>query len=348
VLAAEKNAIAIEQWVLKEADREALEDEKAQEQARKGITRQKEKKKRKTSKPKPPTEVFETACFRFIQGAAMDEFMTTLPSDFGEDRLFCILIAQALFRLVRHWMADAINTVPKDIMPQILPSREANNKGQVVVSVDTDSEVHRFVASAVRVYRMPAAKRLKILKRAAKERKTALRAPRASHTRNIRTMEGATNLLNMMGILRKDIPERHDKSYDSRVLEAMNRGGHLYVSPPFLKWAKLLMTKVRASVTVGVIRSLGNNTQVKGYEHLLRKENGLEQELKKVVAGKNIDEAAIFWVFERIVDYAFHARTAVEWRKYQAEMTDRTSGKEKKMSVREKLKGGATVKQEAE
>jgi hypothetical protein len=47
-------------------------------------------------------------------------------------------------------------------------------------------------------------------------------------------MKGATGLLNMMGMLRKDIPETHDKSYDSPVLEALNRGGYLYVPPPFL------------------------------------------------------------------------------------------------------------------
>eukprot|EP00544_Gedaniella_sp_CCMP2646_P009267 CAMPEP_0202500002 /NCGR_PEP_ID=MMETSP1361-20130828/31604_1 /ASSEMBLY_ACC=CAM_ASM_000849 /TAXON_ID=210615 /ORGANISM="Staurosira complex sp., Strain CCMP2646" /LENGTH=40 /DNA_ID= /DNA_START= /DNA_END= /DNA_ORIENTATION= len=37
------------------------------------------------------------------------------------------------------------------------------------------------------------------------------------------------------------------------------------------------------------------------------------------------------WVFTRVADYAFHARSAVEWQKYKAEKTDRTAGKEKKM-----------------
>ncbi len=48
----------------------------------------------------------------------------------------------------------------------------------------------------------------------------------------------------------------------------------------------------------------------------------------------------------RIVDYAFHARSAIEWHKYQAKKTDRTSAKEKKMSVRERMKGGGTAKKE--
>jgi hypothetical protein len=71
-------------------------------------------------------------------------------------------------------------------------------------------------------------------------------------------MEEATRLLAELGVLRKDLPERHDKSYDSTVLDALNKGGFLYVSLRYLAWAKMLMTKVRASITVSVIRSLGN------------------------------------------------------------------------------------------
>lgn len=222
----------------------------------------------------------------------MDAFMTSLPSDFEEDCLFSVLIAQALFWLICQWMADAINMVPNDIMPKIPSSIGANNNGQIVISDNTDSDVHHFITSAISAYRTIAVKKLKWLKRAVKERMEEGKAPRASHTRNIRTMEGATSLLNMMGILWNDILERHDKSYDSCILEAMNRRGHLYVSPPFLRWAKLLMTKVQASVTVGVIWSLGNTTQVKGYEHLLRKENGLEEELKKGCSWKGCKQGS--------------------------------------------------------
>ena len=110
------------------------------------------------------------------------------------------------------------------------------------------------------------------------------------------------------------------------------------------------MTKVRASVTVGVIQSLGNDTQDKAYKHLLRKENKLEEEFRKIMstAIKDANEAAIIWVFTRIVDYGFHTRSAIEWRKYQAKKTDRASGKEKKMSTREMLKPGGTVKKESD
>jgi hypothetical protein len=49
-------------------------------------------------------------------------------------------------------------------------------------------------------------------------------------------------------------------------------------------------------------------------------------------------------VFKRVVDYAFHARSAVEWRKYKAAKTDRTTGKSKKMGIRKQLKGGGSTK----
>jgi hypothetical protein len=55
------------------------------------------------------------------------------------------------------------------------------------------------------------------------------------------------------------------------------------------------MTKVQASVIVGVIQSLGNDTQDKAYKHLLRKENKLEGEFRKIMstAIKDANEAAI-------------------------------------------------------
>jgi len=151
----------------------------------------------------------------------------------------------------------------------------------------------------------------------------------------------------LLGMLRKDLPEKHDKSYDSPVLEALNKGGHLYISPPFLSWAKLLMTRVRASTTVGVIRSFGSDAQKKGYNHLLRNDD-LKNGFKRATNKSEIDEDSMEWVFKRVVEYAFHARSAIEWRKYKAEKTDRTAGKEKKMSRRDALKGGGSTKKEEE
>jgi hypothetical protein len=69
VIAAEKYAMAIEEAILKEMEWQALG-----------------KQKKQSSSPKPPEEVFETACFSFIQcGEAMKDFMEGLPVPLGSD-----------------------------------------------------------------------------------------------------------------------------------------------------------------------------------------------------------------------------------------------------------------------
>jgi hypothetical protein len=120
---------------------------------------------------------------------------------------------------------------------------------------------------------------------------------------------------------------------------AVNKGGLLFVSPKYLSWAKSLMTSVRASISVHVISSLGKKAQKDAYKFLL-KDDKLLKEFTDKVKGIDVDEDAVIWVYENIVDYTFHARSAVEWRKYRAEKTDRTAGKDKKMGTRENLKGG--------
>jgi hypothetical protein len=49
---------------------------------------------------------------------------------------------------------------PPDVMPKIpgMKSKVANRNSQVIVSVDTNSEVHRFVTSAINVYKKKARK----------------------------------------------------------------------------------------------------------------------------------------------------------------------------------------------
>jgi hypothetical protein len=62
---------------------------------------------------------------------------------------------------MRQWIADGMNMVPKDVMPKIPSAMQVIDNGQVVVSVNTDSEVHRFVTSGIKTYRTLAKKRLK-------------------------------------------------------------------------------------------------------------------------------------------------------------------------------------------
>jgi len=157
----------------------------------------------------------------------------------------------------------------------------------------------------------------------------------------IKNLESRLALLNEIGVRRDRIPEQHDPSYDSPILEARNKGGLLYVAPKFLGWAKELMTDIRRSISKDVIRSLGEDAQEKAYRHVEANSNrqALFQQKVKELAGEYDDEV-IRSVRKRLVEYAFHARSNVEWKKYKAEHTDRTSGKEKKMGRREILKGG--------
>jgi hypothetical protein len=53
---------------------------------------------------------------------------------------------------MHQWIADGMNMVPKDVMPKIPLAMQVIDNGQVVVSVDTDSEVHRSVASGIKTY----------------------------------------------------------------------------------------------------------------------------------------------------------------------------------------------------
>lgn len=105
------------------------------------------------------------------------------------------------------------------------------------------------------------------------------------------------------------------------------------------------MKKIRASLTKEVISSLGNKSQKMAYAHLLA-DSALKEDFERQAtkSGDDISKDAIHWVFKRIVNFAFHARSAVEWRKYRAEKTDRTAGKAKKMGIRAFLKAGSGTK----
>jgi hypothetical protein len=328
-----------------------LEEENATERAKKGesLGKKKQKKNKKTRKQtvRPPEAVFESGCFDFIQGSNMHYFIKSLPTCFHRDRLFSLLILQCLFRLLRLWAVEALKAAPLESRPQIpglQPEAEQHNF-RIVVSVDQGSEVHRFVASAVTVNCKVVAQRIKQLQHMRTERRKAFKPPKDNHNRELAKMEAVKRILDDLGVLRRDIPKFHDSSYDSPMLEALNRGGLLFVSPRFLAWANSTMKKIRASLTKEVISSLGNKSQKMAYAHLLA-DSALKEDFERQASksGDEISKDAIHWVFKRIVNFAFHARSAVEWQKYRAEKTDRTAGKAKKMGIREFLKAGSGTK----
>jgi hypothetical protein len=112
------------------------------------------------------------------------------------------------------------------------------------------------------------------------------------------------------------------------------------VSPKFLGWAKELMNNIRSSITKDLIHSLGKDTQRRAYEHHVEnKQQQLFYQKVKELRGK-YDDKMMQSIQKRLVEYAFHARSNVKWKKYKKENTDRTAGKEKKMGRWEYLKGG--------
>jgi UDP-glucose 6-dehydrogenase len=101
------------------------------------------------------------------------------------------------------------------------------------------------------------------------------------------------------------------------------------------------MTDIRASITKDLIDTLGEEAQKQAYEYVMTNSNQQATFCQKVkeLTGK-YDDKVVQSVLKRLVDYAFHARSNVEWQKYKKENTDRTASKEKKMGQREILKGG--------
>jgi hypothetical protein len=66
----------------------------------------------------PPEEVFETACFSFIQcDEDMKDLMEALPVSLGTNRLFTVLIIQSLFQLCQDWDFEAVMSAPDECSP---------------------------------------------------------------------------------------------------------------------------------------------------------------------------------------------------------------------------------------
>jgi hypothetical protein len=95
------------------------------------------------------------------------------------------------------------------------------------------------------------------------------------------------------------------------------------------------------TITKDLIDTLGEEAQKQAYEYVMTNSNQQATFCQKVkeLTGK-YDDKVVQSVLKRLVDYAFHARSNVEWQKYKKENTDRTASKEKKMGQREILKGG--------
>ena len=342
IKSSEEYAIQLEGAMLKRMEREVADRDAEKETGTKKTT------KRKLS-VKQPESFFETDRLSFIQGEGLQRFMASLPFGIMRlDRTFGVILFSCLCQLFESWIKESLGAAQVLLAAdgEVAPTEKstAATTVRIIVTVDEDSEVHRFVGSGACAYSKHASKRLKRLEQIKQQREKEYKPLKSSHERELKTVKSSLLLLRHFGVLRKFIPPIHDKSYDSPVMVARDKGGLLYVAPKFLILGMALMKRIRASISKKVISSLGRESQKLAYKHVLSDES-LESLFKSKVKeletelSKEFDDRAVKWVWQKVVDFAFHARSAVEWNKYRAEKTDRTAGKEKKMGVRELLKG---------
>jgi hypothetical protein len=99
--------------------------------------------------------------------------------------------------------------------------------------------------------------------------------------------------------------------------------GSPLVHPALLHYCNILTTSMGAGITKIVEK-----------KHLKEWYKDKVVELEKEIHTK-LMQASANWVFQKVVDFAFRAQSAIEWNKYCAQHTDRTCGKEKKMGQRD-------------
>jgi hypothetical protein len=122
------------------------------------------------------------------------------------------------------------------------------------------------------------------LEKLKKDQKNRFFCPTTRHDKRMRQLKSSLRLLEEVAVRRDCIPELHDKSYDSSVMLSRDHGGLLYVAPKFLYWAKQLMKKVRASITMDMIASHGAMSQEQAYKCVIE-----DQDLESLFKAKAKD-----------------------------------------------------------
>jgi len=144
---------------------------------------------------------------------------------------------------------------------------------------------------------------------------------------------------------KQDEKRRYDKRYDNDTLLARDNGGLMVISPRYLEWAYALMKKIRASISMGYISAMGNSAQKRAHEFVYADEQLKTMFWECCNKKGSPDDKLVEAVWERVVDFAFHARSEVVWEKYRASRTDRSVGKAK-MGLRAFLKAGGSAKKQ--
>ena len=99
------------------------------------------------------------------------------------------------------------------------------------------------------------------------------------------------------------------------------------------------MKLTRAKLNLGVIQRMGSDSQKLAHKQVQGDKESISL-FKEAVGKLNVEftDEVVNHVRVAVANFAFHARSEVEWRKFRANTTDRTKGKEKKKTLRETLK----------
>lgn len=95
------------------------------------------------------------------------------------------------------------------------------------------------------------------------------------------------------------------------------------------------MNNVRSSISKDLISSLAGDAQRRAYEHVENNSNRQAMFFQKVKDLQNeYDDKVVRSVQKQLVDFVFHARSNVEWKKYKRENTERPARKRKWVVVK--------------
>jgi hypothetical protein len=224
-------------------------------------------------------------CLKGLITSTTDGATKSLPyGGMRTDRRFATPLFLCLSEIFGKWVHDAATAA-------MLQSKKVLSKAtslRFIVSVDEDSEVHRFVASGVCAYRKCAQKKLSELEKTLEKREKQFCPPKRRQDKRMRQLKSSLRLLEEVAVWWVSIPELHDKSYDTSVILSRDHGELFYVAPQFLDWAKQLMKKIRASIMKGAIAKHGTRSQKQAYKFVIE-DHDIESLFK--AKAKELEEA---------------------------------------------------------
>jgi hypothetical protein len=178
----------------------------------------------KTAVRKSHSTAFQTACFAFIQSDEIALFQSKLPGALNSDRLFAILLLEALWKVLALCVKFSVAELPEALLPQVPMLQLESSSGtrrQACSTVDEDSEIHRFVGSGIKTLRETINNSKKRIEKRIKANLGSDKA-KTNRLKRLKLEEAKFKLLTSMRRLKKDLPVQRHKSYDSKYLQTLD------------------------------------------------------------------------------------------------------------------------------